>query len=515
MFFRNDLIRALFSAERFQTQPKAAINHKLFYSLIASTLYGMSAPLAAQAESPEILYVFDASGSMNEMNEGKRRIDAAKEAVLESLSKLPAGTPAGFRAFAHRVDQANKEASCKDTELVAPVATGMSDLIKAAVTNLTPKGYTPLAHSLSLAGNDFPNAQGERQKSIILLSDGEETCGGDPVAEIKALKAKNIAVKVYAIGFDVDEKSRQQLKSIAQESGGEYFDAKNQEELRRALQAAADKSLVINKAGPTVYGQELRGGDTFETAFAIPPQLFEKELRLDHHQKVNQYDYFSIPLKAGQEVWVTFKTLEEGVYISADGKASRTKEAAVGGSLHAPSREKLNGTILSGNYREATVYGYALTDGNYFIRIGNDSYPLSKDGFTFEVTIRSRGDIDGPTDAGETSATALPITPGSYEKNFIAGPDTADWFIFSATAGEVYSVKIIPGENTELSLNAKVLNDMRQEIASGINRSGQGFKLENITIPETGQYILKIGGSFFGSSHSPYSISLTKSEGAK
>ena len=480
--------------------------------LLATTYVSFVAPLSAHAESPEILYLFDASGSMNEMNGGKRRIDAAKEALLESLAKLPSGTPAGFRLFAHRIEKTNKAASCKDTELVAPVSTGMSDLIRAAVTTLSPKGYTPLAYSLSLAGSDFANAQSERQKSIILLSDGEETCDGDPIAELKALKAKNISVKVYAIGFDVDEKSRQQLMSIAKESGGAYFDAKNQEELRKALDDAAQKSLIIDKAAPTVYGQELRGGDSFETTFMIPPELFGKELRLNHHQRKNQYDFFGLNLTAGQEIQVTLKTLEGGVTIMNNGEV-RLSSLAIGAlSLHTPNRDQISYLYVPYDYRSGVLRYVVPNNGTYYLRVGYETYDLSKDGFTFQIDLLDIGDLGGKSDAGATTETALPITPGDYEKNFISGGDSADKFVFTATAGESYTVKIIPAENSRIYLKAKITDSLRQELASDSNAPGEGFKLANVKIIESGKHVLVVEDPGYDttSGHTGYSLSFIK-----
>lgn len=490
-------------------------NTKLMTIILAATCGVSWLPRPAFAESPEILYLFDASGSMNEMNGGKRRIDAAKDALLESLAKLPSGTPAGFRVFAHRVDKANKAASCKDTELVAPVATGMNDLIRASVTTLSPKGYTPLAYSLSLAGNDFQNGQGERQKSIILLSDGEETCDGDPIAELKALKAKNISVKVYAIGFDVDEKSRQQLTSIAQESGGAYFDAKNQEELRKALDDAAAKSLVIDKAAPTVYGQELRGGDSFETAVMIPQELFGKELRLNHHQRAGQYDFFGLKLAATQEIRVTLKTLEEGVSISRDGAASKNGTAIGAFSLHAPNRDTVGSIYLPYNYRTNALSYVVATDGIHYLRVGYDTFDLSKDGFTFQLDLLDTGDLGGKSDAGATAETALPITPGEYQKNFIGGGDSLDKFVFTANAGESYTVRILPVEGSTLQLKASITDDLRQELASNQAAYGRGFKLEDVKIKESGRYMLTVEDYAYSGNkiHEGYSLSLIKNSG--
>jgi hypothetical protein len=470
---------------------KPLIHPILVFASVISSHFCISTALAAPAE---ILYLLDASGSMNELNGDAKRIDVAKKAITASLQKLPQGTPVGFRVFAHRVSKSDKEASCKDSQLVAPISSERTGAISMALEVIQPKGFTPLAYSIALAGDDFKKAEKETQKSIILLSDGEETCGGDPTGEIKRLKDRGIEVKVYAIGFDVDAQSRLQLEQLAESAGGKYFDAKNQSQLIAALREATDKSLILEKKAATVYGTELRGGDSFESALPITTTLFEKELRLDHHQKSDEYDYFSFHVKAGQAVTVTVKTLEKGVSISKDGKVS-SGSAAGALVIHGPDRTKIGSIHESGSYRTQSESFSVAKEGTYYLRVGAGSgWSLSKDGFTFQISIPNVGDINGEDDAPEFSTGALAISPGVYEKNFIGGADKRDTFVFTAQSGESYVVKLIPADGaTGAYLKLKVINELKQQIASaGAKNFSEGFKSEPIKITETGKYYLQI-----------------------
>ena len=106
-----------------------------------------------------------------------------------------------------------------------------------AVDAAKAQGYTPIAYSLGQAANDFPADAKERV--IVLVSDGKETCQGDPVVAAKALAAKGITV--HTVGFIVDTAARGQLQAIAQATGGTYFDAPVGPELPDTLKSGAQR----------------------------------------------------------------------------------------------------------------------------------------------------------------------------------------------------------------------------------------------------------------------------------
>ena len=98
------------------------------------------------------------------------------------------------------------------------------------------QGMTPLAASLQQAKEDFV-FEAPRVNSIVMLSDGIETCGGDPCKLVEDLKAQGINFTIHVIGLDVDDPTRQQLSCIAQAGGGTYHDARSQQDLDAALGA--------------------------------------------------------------------------------------------------------------------------------------------------------------------------------------------------------------------------------------------------------------------------------------
>src|SRR5262245_42080406 len=143
-------------------------------------------------------YILDVSGSMNALFGGEKRIDAAKKSIGSMVQGIPDGSIVALRFYAHRVAPSDKAASCKDTELVIPFGPINKQQLINIVNAATPLGQTPIAFSLEQAASDFtPGA--DEQQTIILVSDGEESCGGDPVATAKALLAKGFKLKINVI----------------------------------------------------------------------------------------------------------------------------------------------------------------------------------------------------------------------------------------------------------------------------------------------------------------------------
>lgn len=183
--------------------------------------------------------VLDASGSMKaKMDDGNSRFDAARLAVLIMLEKLPQTSSVALRVYGHQSTPDQK--NCDDTELVADFGSGEEHLggIRRKVADLQSLGYTPISVSLQKAAADLAG-QGEGQKTVILVSDGKETCKSDPCAIAKALAKADANLVVHTIGFGVNQAARQQLQCVAKNARGEYFDANSAGDLTERLNAAA------------------------------------------------------------------------------------------------------------------------------------------------------------------------------------------------------------------------------------------------------------------------------------
>jgi hypothetical protein len=217
-----------------------------------------------------IALILDASGSMNaKLPNGETRIAVAKRAVKGVATFIPPQAQLSLRMYG--AQSPTQQKNCQDTNVAVPFgpADASSGAITAAVDGVKAQGYTPIAFSLEQAANDF--APDAKERVIVLVSDGKETCQGDPVVAAKALAVKGITV--HTVGFVVDTAARGQLQNIARITGGSYFDAPVGPELPDTLKKAfeACKKTIV-KLPPKPQPGKLR-----TTAAGLQHQVFNAE----------------------------------------------------------------------------------------------------------------------------------------------------------------------------------------------------------------------------------------------
>ncbi|MBS4193297.1 VWA domain-containing protein [Bacillus sp. FJAT-49705] len=178
--------------------------------------------------------ILDASGSMAKKVDGKPMMDMAKEAIKEFTADLPKDANVALRVYGHKGSGSNqdKQLSCSSNELIYPLKKYSASSLNSALRRFKPSGWTPLAKAIEEAKNDLSAYNGENHTNIIyLVSDGVETCGGDPVKAAQELADSNITPIVNIIGFNVDSEGQRQLKEIADAAKGTYTTVLNQEGL--------------------------------------------------------------------------------------------------------------------------------------------------------------------------------------------------------------------------------------------------------------------------------------------
>jgi Ca-activated chloride channel family protein len=189
---------------------------------------------SAFAQTGDAILILDASGSMWGQVDGQTKISAARKAVDSILSKWKPADRLGLMAYGHRT-----KGDCRDIELVVPVGTFDASKISSAVRALNPKGKTPMADSLRAAAQALRST--ENKATVILVSDGIETCSPDPCAVAAELKKSGVNFTAHVIGFDVtDPTAKNQLQCIARATGGVYLDASNASGLENALGKAVE-----------------------------------------------------------------------------------------------------------------------------------------------------------------------------------------------------------------------------------------------------------------------------------
>jgi Ca-activated chloride channel homolog len=200
------------------------------------------------AKTVNIEYILDASGSMLETIHDLRKIDIAKDTLSGLVEQLPAGSSeielnVGLRVYGHStVAGESPEQRCRDSALEMPLNGVDSIGIKKKIAGIQARGWTPIAYSLEQSADDFPVGD-DNDNIIILISDGKETCGGDPCAVAEKLHQAGIKVKINVVGFDIKPEERVQLECIAKVAGGKYYSADSAGELNQALTMVQEQAL--------------------------------------------------------------------------------------------------------------------------------------------------------------------------------------------------------------------------------------------------------------------------------
>lgn len=200
--------------------------------IIASSLSGFP-PLRAQSagSGTKSIIVLDASGSMWGQIDGKAKIEIAREVISGLLQSLNPGLELGLMAYGHRV-----KGDCNDIELLIPPGKVDRKAFLDRVMGIVPVGMTPLTAAVERAAEVLKIE--ENPASVILVSDGIETCHRDPCELARALRARGVAFKAHIIAFDIESQDAETIRCLADETGGQFLPARDANSLRDALELA-------------------------------------------------------------------------------------------------------------------------------------------------------------------------------------------------------------------------------------------------------------------------------------
>ena len=174
------------------------------------------------------IIVMDASGSMWGQIAGKTKIEIARETLAGVLPDIPGDMELGLIAYGHR-----EKGVCSDIEEIVPPAAGTRERIAEAVNGLNPKGKTPLSDAVLQAAQSLRYT--EDKATVILVTDGIETCEADPCAVASELEKAGVDFTVHVVGFGLSEEEGRQVSCLAENTGGRYLQAKDADELSEAL----------------------------------------------------------------------------------------------------------------------------------------------------------------------------------------------------------------------------------------------------------------------------------------
>lgn len=423
-----------------RTIPQPATLLSIVALLVSSAAVAQSCNTADRS----VLLILDASGSMNaRLPNGETRIAVAQRAIKGVAGFVPAQAQLSLRLYG--AQSAASQKNCQDTHLAVPFgpASASGGVITTTVDRAKAQGYTPIAYSLGQAANDFPPDAKERV--IVLVSDGKETCQGDPVVAAKALAAKGIAV--HTVGFVVDTAARGQLQAIARTTGGSYFDAPVGPELPDTLKSALSackKTVVKMPAKPqpgklrttsatwlashavldAETGQQVGKFDSSTTELALPAGIYEV--------KFGPASWKGIEVRSGETTTIAPGILKLTPNASAAVVDSETGEKH--GSFDAVSSSV---TLMPGVYDlrfGKADWRFIKVDGGKTTTLKPVQVILARDLKWQKARVTTQEGVEVARFDAVTYQAALP--PGDY----VVEVD-GNKFPFPATEGEVFEVK--------------------------------------------------------------------------
>jgi len=176
----------------------------------------------------KVIIILDASGSMWAQIDGKPKLEIARESLRTVLQSVPADDEIGFMAYGHR-----QKGSCDDIELIVPPQAGSASAISAAADSMKFLGKTPLTAAVKQAAEALKYT--EDKATVVLITDGLETCGGDPCALGKELETSGVDFTADVVGFGLTADEGKQISCLAENTGGKYIQASDEKALQEAL----------------------------------------------------------------------------------------------------------------------------------------------------------------------------------------------------------------------------------------------------------------------------------------
>ncbi|MEV7106226.1 VWA domain-containing protein [Streptomyces atroolivaceus] len=322
--------------------------------LLATLAAGLGTALPAAADepptaaSPKVELVLDVSGSMRTRDiDGESRMSAAKQAFNDVLDAVPDEVELGIRTLGADYPGDDRKTGCKDTEQLYPVGPLDRTEAKTAVATLTPTGWTPIGPALLGAADDLEG--GDATRRIVLITDGEDTCGPlDPCEVARDIAARGIHLVIDTLGLVPNAKIRQQLTCIAEATGGTYTAVQHTDELSGRV-----KQLVDRAAEPVITPVATEGAGSCSAAPELKAGLYTDR------QEIGKHRWYRVDVLPGQE-------LRASVSVSAD-RAVNDDYGVLLRALTAHGREIVRGS------ESGTGRTDAVSTGLRYPRSGQDA----------------------------------------------------------------------------------------------------------------------------------------------
>ncbi|MCA1056994.1 VWA domain-containing protein [Rossellomorea aquimaris] len=299
---------------------------------------------AKEEKKKNVVILIDSSGSMAAEVSGGQKMELAKEAVGKFAAGFPDDATISLRVYGHKGtgSDEDKNLSCSSDELIYEPDTYDQSSFDKALTQFKPSGWTPLGSSLKSAYEDLKQKAGDDTENIVyVVSDGVETCDGNPVEEAGKLADSDLKATVNIIGFDVYDEGQQQLKSAAEAGNGKYATVNSKDELENSLQELLDNAvekiernfdkassgIEINNRSVALQQQVDDLGRTFDELSLAERGIFEEAISyLQDKEKIDRDTSMAVDDLANERL-ETLEDFSEDLVIEAREKVKSERES--------------------------------------------------------------------------------------------------------------------------------------------------------------------------------------------
>nr|MDQ3101835.1 VWA domain-containing protein [Bacteroidota bacterium] len=354
-----------------------------------------------------MLFVFDASNSMNAFWGNSPKIETARELLLQTLKELE-GKPnleLALRLYGHQTPIKPGQQDCDDTRLEVPFSKNSIPDIRSTLRSVRCLGTTPIARSLEKAASDFPTGNvrsGDRKvrNVIILITDGIEACDEDPCAVSRALQAKGIVLKPFVIGVGLEEADKYNLQCV-----GNFYDASTPELFKQVLDVVVTQALNTTTAQVSLMTEDKKPKET-----DVPVTFYDQKSGQVRYHFVHTMNDRNIPDTLSIDPIFTYKVVAHTI----------------------PPSTRENVTVKPG---EHTIIAVDAGMGTLNLKMGNGP----PDAYAFNCIIKRRGEkaILHVQDVG----TSQRLRVGTYDLEVLTLPRLS-----------IPDVKIDQGKSTDVSI---------------------------------------------------------------
>ena len=344
------------------------------YSFLAILLLFTSFSYGQEGRS--IIFIFDASGSMWGQIEGQTKHAIATNVLNQTVQSFEEDQSYGLVVYGHR-----QEKDCEDVETVIPLTNTSKTALEQSLVNVKPLGRTPLAFSALKVIEEIKNSS--ISATVILITDGIESCGGNLCEVIKEAKKAGVDFKLHIVGFGLKDSESKDLLCAVEEGGGNYYDAQNAESLSNALEEVTELHIKEESKNLSVFAYKneepldagVRAYPKGEKSYVTSTRTYRDTGFLSLTPGV--YDLEIYPLENSDISAITVPDVtipDEGMVhrdVSFDGGIIRINSTNNGEGWDAVVHinRKNDGKSVSGGRTYGSVKDYEVSPGKYTVKL--------------------------------------------------------------------------------------------------------------------------------------------------